>query len=292
MDKQQIGVLGATSLVGECILRKLLKEQRPIIAFSRHPVTQTHSQIIWQQLISHQTVKINAVKHNIPLWICAAPIWILHDHFDLLLAYGIRRIVVLSSTSRFTKNNSFDPHERKIALQLIKGEELVQTWATSHKIEWIILRPTLIYGYGRDINITEIAQFIRRFGFFPIFGSAQGLRQPIHAEDVASACCYALNAVNLTNCSYNLTGGETLAYCEMVKRIFTVLDRSPRLLTIPMWLFRIAITCLQPLPRYRHWTAAMAERMNQDLIFDNSAARQDLGFSPRPFKLTVEDISS
>ena len=135
MDKQQIGVLGATSLVGECILRKLLKEQRPIIAFSRHPVTQTHSQIIWQQLISHQTVKINAVKHNIPLWICAAPIWILHDHFDLLLAYGIQRIVVLSSTSRFTKNNSFDPHERKIALKLIKGEELVKTWANSNKIE-------------------------------------------------------------------------------------------------------------------------------------------------------------
>ncbi len=59
-------------------------------------------------------------------------------------------------------------------------------------VEWVILRPTLIYGHGRDKNITEIARFIRRFGFFPLLGKANGLRQPIHVEDVAEACFAAL----------------------------------------------------------------------------------------------------
>lgn len=291
MNEQRVGLLGATSLVGECLLQQLIQNHCHITAFSRHSVTQTHPQITWQQFNTISPGKIGAEK-KIPAWLCVAPIWVLPEYFDLLLAYGVRRIVVLSSTSRFTKSTSFDGSEREIAFQLIKGEELVQTWATSHGIEWIILRPTLIYGYGRDKNVAEIAQFIRQFGFFPVFGAAHGLRQPIHVEDVASACFYALSTLNLTGRSYNLTGGETLPYREMVKRVFEALDRTPRLLTVPLWFFRMTTWALRWLPRYQHWTAAMAERMNQDLIFDSSDARQDLNFSPRSFKLTAEDLPS
>ncbi|MBA3754903.1 MAG: NAD(P)-dependent oxidoreductase [Nitrosomonas sp.] len=291
MNEQQVGLLGATSLVGECLLQQLIQNHCHITAFSRNPVTQIHPQITWQQLNTINPGKVDAEK-KIPVWLCVAPIWVLLEYFDLLLAYGVRRIVVLSSTSRFTKSTSFDGSERKIAFQLIKGEELVQTWATSHGIEWIILRSTLIYGYGRDKNVAEIAQFIRRFGFFPVFGSANGLRQPIHVEDVASACFYALSTLNLTNRSYNLTGGETLPYREMVKRVFEALDRTPRLFTVPLWFFRMATWGLRWLPRYQHWTAAMAERMNQDLIFDSLDTKQDLNFSPRSFKLTTEDLPS
>jgi hypothetical protein len=34
----------------------------------------------------------------------------------------------------------------------------------------------------------------------------------------------------------------------------------------------------------------MAERMNQDIIFDHEDASRDLGFAPRPFRLSIEDI--
>ncbi len=72
-------------------------------------------------------------------------------------------------------------------------------WAASHGVEWIILRPTLIYGLGRDKNIAEIARFVRRFGFSPLFGKAKGLRQPLHAQDVAGACIAALDAPDAAN---------------------------------------------------------------------------------------------
>lgn len=290
MNDQEVGLLGATSLVGKYLQQRLIQDYRHVTAFSRHSVTKSHPQISWQQLSSITPARITAEKTKIPVWLCVAPIWILPEYFDLILAYGVRRIVVLSSTSRFTKNTSFDFNERKIASQLIKGEELVQTWAAAHGIEWIILRPTLIYGYGQDKNVAEIARFIRRFGFFPVFGSAKGLRQPIHVEDVASACVAALSSLNLTGCSYNLTGGEILPYREMVKRVFETLKRTPRLLTVPLWFFQMVILGLRWLPRYKHWTTAMAKRMNQDLIFDSSDAKRDLNFSPRSFELTAKDL--
>lgn len=292
MSKLHVGLLGATSLVGECLLKQFIKNHWHITAFSRNVVTQNHPQITWQQLNSANQINQSVANQKISFWLCVTPIWILPEHFDLLLAYGAQRIVVLSSTSRFTKHTSSDPDEKKIALQLIKGEELLQTWAATHGIKWIVLRSTLIYGYGRDKNVAKIAQFIRRFGFFPTLGLAQGMRQPIHAEDVASACFSALNALNLTNRSYNLTGGETLHYREMVKRIFEAFNRPPRIFTVPLWSFQIATWVLRWLPFYPNWTMAIAQRMNQDLRFDCSDARRDLNFSPRSFKLTAEDLPS
>ena len=290
MNEQRVGLLGATSLVGQCLLRQLVHNDYRITAFSRRLFTENHPHIIWRQLERNGCFSDPTENKTIPFWVCVAPIWILPEHFDLLLAYGARRIVVLSSTSRFTKNLSTDSNEREIAMRLIKSEERVQAWMTAHKIEWIFLRPTMIYGYGRDKNITEMMHFIRRFRFFPLLGSAQGLRQPIHAEDVATACFKALTTLSLANRSYNLGGGETLTYRAMVNRIFAVLHQPQRILTIPLWLFQSATWVIRWLPRYRHWTSAMAERMNQNLNFDCSDLQRDLNFFPRVFELTEKDL--
>ena len=289
MDKQHVGLLGATSLVGGCIQQQLLNKNWRITAFSRKKIKNSHTHITWLQL-GTKFQPIPYTNNKIVIWICAAPIWVLPEYFDLLLTYGIQRIVILSSTSRFTKNVSSDPNEQHTAQLLIKSEDQVQTWARINNVEWIILRPTLIYGMGRDKNITEIARFILRFGFFPLLGTAKGLRQPIHATDVSTACILALEALNLKNCTYNLTGGETLTYRDMVKRIFSALNKKPRLIRVPLWLLRLIIPIMRRIPRYRLWTAAMAERMNQDLVFNSLNTQQDLHFSPGSFVLSAKDL--
>ncbi|WP_342674020.1 NAD-dependent epimerase/dehydratase family protein [Candidatus Accumulibacter aalborgensis] len=220
-----------------------------------------------------------------------APIWVLPEHFALLDAHGARRVVALSSTSRFTKSGSSDSQEQSVAERLAEAEARLQAWAEARGVEWVVLRPTLIYGLGRDKNIVEIARCIRRFGFFPVFGRADGLRQPIHAQDVAGACLAALQAVDVANRAYNISGGETLPYREMVVRVFAALGCPPRLLAVPLPAFRVAVSLLHCLPRYRHWSSAMAERMNQDLVFDHHDAQRDFAFEPRAFVLSQEDVA-
>lgn len=225
-----------------------------------------------------------------PYWVCVAPIWVMPAYFAVIEASGTRRVVVLSSTSRFTKVDSGDTAEIAVAARLSEAEDRVVAWAKSRGMECVILRPTLIYGKGRDKNIAEIARFIRRFGFFPVFGKALGLRQPIHAEDVAAACISALQAPCAADRAYNISGAETLTYRDMVARVFAAFGRRPRLLTVPLWVFRLAVALRRRVPRYRQWSAAMAERMNRDLVFDHADAARDLGFKPRAFALTAEDL--
>jgi len=292
--QRQVGVLGATSLVGEQLLPLLTQQGWQVTAFSRRVPVSVLAGVNWRQLPSLQGGVLQrsaqTVADTLPYWICVAPIWVLPDFFHLLEAAQARRVVALSSTSVFTKNNSDDAHEQAMSLRLADAEARVQAWARARGVACVILRPTLIYGLGRDKNITEIARFIRRFGFFPLLGKASGLRQPIHAEDVAAACLAALQVPCAAGLSYNISGGETLTYRAMVTRIFAAMARRPHFLTVPLWAFRVSVSLLRFLPRYRHWSAAMAGRMNQDLVFDHAEAVRDLNFKPRAFSLSPGDL--
>lgn len=306
----RIGLLGATSLVGECLMPLLGAGGRQVIAFSRRRVERGGDGVLWCELKGSSGLHplmpkaLRGAGSPSPLtpegergldggithWVCLAPIWVLPEYFIMLETYGVRRVVVLSSTSRFTKTDSSDRGEHGTAAKLAEGEERLRLWAERIGIEWVILRPTLIYGRGKDKNISEIARFIRRFGFFPLLGRAMGLRQPVHAEDVAAACVAALISPAAANRAYNLSGGETLPYREMVARVFLTLNYRARLLTVALGVFRFALVCLRLLPRYRHWSAAMAERMNANLVFDHKEASRDLNFAPRPFHLTAKEL--
>lgn len=294
---EAVGVLGASSLVGSFLLSQIENLEYPIMAFTRQDSPSDVLGVEWISLKSNNIKKSqvssanNKNLRNIPLWICAAPIWVLPEYFELMHSHDVKRLVAISSTSVITKINSSDPEEKAISEKLIKAEECVKHWAKENHIELVILRPTLIYGSGRDKNIIEIARFISRWGFFPVFGKALGLRQPIHARDVASACCEALTSSNNKSSTYAISGGETLTYREMLERVFFALRKKPRLITIPLIFFKVAIGLLRLIPRYRHWTFAMAERMNSDLVFDHSEAKRDFNFSPGNFKLTDSDVS-
>ena len=284
-----IGLLGANSLVGECVIPRLRKVGRHTVAFSRYPPDgKTERGVTWLRLPASLPTPLEAPP--IKDWLCVAPIWVFPQYFGMIEASGARRVVALSSTSLFVKKDSSDHGEQHIAHRLAEGERALRAWAEARGVEWIILRPTLIYGRGRDKNLTEIVRFVRRWGFFPLLGQAEGLRQPVHAEDVAAACVSGLNVPAAANRTYILSGGETLSYREMVCRVFSSVGKVPHLITIPRWLFGLAVAALRLVPRYRHWTVEMAERMNRDLAFDHADAARDLGFAPRPFQLSSEDL--
>lgn len=283
MENKSIGVIGASSFVGQNILPLLEKSDWNVVAFTRQQNKKNVNNIEWRQLYS--VVHMPKDGEIIPFWICAAPIWVMHEYFDLLKAHKVKRIVVLSSTSRFTKEDSSDFAEQAIALKLAENEERLQTWAEEQGIEWVILRPTMIYGQGKDKNVAEIARLIQRWGFFPILGKGRGLRQPVHVEDVAKACEAAITVPVIKNKAYNLSGDETLSYKEMVSRIFIALDKKPHFVHFPRWVFGLSLLGLRFLPRFKKWTVAMADRMDRDLVFEHKDATTNLGFTPRTFQL-------
>ena len=280
-------MLGATSQLGACLLESLGQSQKKVVALSRQAHLPVDEHVEWYQLgLDVTTESVGSISN----WICVAPIWVFPEYFDLLDASGAKRLVALSSTSRFTKLDSIDPAERTVAQRLADSEMRLQKWAETRGIDWIILRSTMIYGLGKDKNVAEITRFVRRWGFFPILGEGDGLRKPVHVEDVSKVCIAAITLKTVKNRAYNISGAESLTYKEMVRRIFETLNKKPRFILLPRWLFRCVLFGLRLLPRFQHWSIAMVDRISRDMVFDHSEAKDAFGFTPRAFVLGSKDL--
>ena len=286
--KPAILVTGATSQVGKFLLPRLQAAGFEVHALSRKPVRQTGAQtsgVKWRQCDIAQENNLPRIP-DLATVIHLAPLVTLPKLIDRFAELGVRRIIAFGSTSRFTKLESPVESERALARSLISSEERLAAGCARRNIAWTVFRPTLIYGCAMDRNVTAIAKFVQRFGFFPMMGEGKGLRQPVHADDLAAACVAALNRQETFNKAYNLSGGETLSYREMVNRIFRFLDRTPRLLHPSPVLFRFILrTATLVLPAYRNLNLEMANRMNTNLCFDYSDATRDFGYRPRRFEL-------
>lgn len=273
-------VLGATSLIGQALLPMLAGQGRSVVCLSRAPPPNRETPgVRWLRanLESDLRDQIPDAAQVLSL----SPIWLLPPVLPALAHAGVRRLVAFSSTSAFTKAGSPDPAEREIAARLGASERAVARGCESAGVASTILRPTMIYAEGRDRNVSRLAGLIRRFGVLPIAGRGEGLRQPVHAEDLAAGALAVLPAPQTHGRAYDLPGGETLSYRQMVERIFAGLGRRPRILPIPPALWRIGLAAARPL--LPGATAAMGARMAQDLVFDASPARADFDWAPRGF---------
>jgi nucleoside-diphosphate-sugar epimerase len=198
------------------------------------------------------------------------------------LPAGVTRIVAVGTTSVFTKAQARSIGDRRLVEEQQQAERALASYCTERGIQWVLLRPTLVYDGRRDRNVTRIARFIRHTGFFAVAAPGTGLRQPLHAADLAAACRAALET-NGASRDYNLGGGETLSYRAMLERIFQALGRRPRILPVPLALYRGALAAARLHPRLRGLSLDVADRMNQDLVFDYADAVRDLGYRPRGF---------
>lgn len=213
----------------------------------------------------------------------AAPLWLAPALLRYAASRGLRRAVLFGSTSVVTKQTSMDAHDRGLAGRLQRAEEAGTNICADAGIALTLLRPTLIYGYGRDRNITTIARFVRRFRFFPVAGKAGGCRQPVHADDLAAAAAAALTAPASARRVYNLGGGERLSYREMVGRIFDALSLPRRIVSLPAPLYRGLLALRSRMAGQQEISAGAAARMNEDLCFDLGDAERDLGYRPAAF---------
>ena len=281
MDSQgNLLVIGARSLIGRR-LREVVSGWPGEVRFtSRRPLS---GQSLIFDLDHPETFDPGLEFTHV---IMCSPIWLANDAvLNRLVQLGMKRLIAFSSTSRLTKGASSEPAEREVVEQLAQGEGAIATFCPRYGVAYTILRPTLIYDEGQDENVSQIASLIRKLGFFPVCGPATGLRQPVHARELARAALQALPARAAFDRDYNLSGGGALTYRAMVERIFRGLGRKPLIVSLPLevWKFALAVVDWFRPNKTLKRNISMVARMNVDQWFDHAAATHDFGYEPGPF---------
>ena len=276
-----IVVTGASSAVAGFLLAQLKSAGTSTFAISRQArpaqgTTWIRADIATDE-IGRRIASACALVHATPITLLPA---LLKREAD---AGWLRRVVALSSTSVVTKLDSSDRRDRALAARLAEAEQDSWRLCEAAGIPLTILRPTLIYGGSPPGGLGQVRRLGWSIGVFPLVGKACGLRQPVHAEDVATACLQALRSDATPGRSYAIPGGETLTYREMISRVLAADGHGTRLVTVPPFAARAAVRLLGFLPAFAGLSPAVADRMNQDLVFDSTDAARDFGYRPRGF---------
>lgn len=271
-------VIGASGIVGGHIVDRLVLDGEKPIAVSR--TQRSAPDVAWLQA---DLARAEAVEWPAATTLyCTADVGLMADALPHLLTPALRRVVAFTSTSIVSKMNSELAAERDSVRHWAESEQRLIDTCNRLGVAWTVLRPTIIYDEGRDANITRLARLVTKLGFMPLAGSGSGLRQPVHAGDLAIGALAAANSPAAANRIYATPGTDTITYREMIGRIFDGLQRPRRVIPVPPLLWRAAFALAKPF--VANANVAMGNRMSKDLIFDATPAMQDFGWKPRAFR--------
>ncbi|HEY1589460.1 MAG TPA: NAD-dependent epimerase/dehydratase family protein [Rhodanobacter sp.] len=265
-------VLGGSSQIGHFLLPRLQASGEQVLALSRHPRPR-QTGVDWLQGALPAAVPALPPLSAI---ISFGPLWALAEWLSNAPLGDAPRVIATSSMSAETKRDSSVPAERDVSRQLREGEAALAAACARHGCAWTVLRPTLIYGAGLDRSLTPIARRAMRLRLFPL-PAGRGMRQPVHADDIAQAVLAALECPAAAGRTLSIGGGERLPASEMFARVRRSLPRTTVPLPLPAWLLRLGQRALPPL-------RGPLTRLDADLVADNDELRRLLGISPRPFR--------
>lgn len=205
-------------------------------------------------------------------------------------ARGVRRFVHCSTAGIYGRRvegtidessppRPFNEYERS----KLAAEHVVRDAAADYGMEYVILRPAVVYG-PRDHRLRKLFRLAAR-GAFPLFGDGKGRRHFVHVSDVAEAFLLACTQPAAANRELIVAGPEALPLREVLQTLAAVSGRSrtgPRLPLKPM-LVLAAIS--EDVSRMISVRPPLARRNMDfylnDAAFDCSLAREVLGWQPK-----------
>lgn len=268
--KATVLVLGASSQLGHFLLPGLVATRVRVLALSRDPQPATPG-VEWLRGALPRPPSIAEGAASI----CSfAPLDALAEWLDSGALPRLERVVATSSMSADSKQASPVAHERAIARRLHTGETALAQACARRGVAWTVFRPTLVYGAARDRSLTPLA---RRAVHWRVFAlpAGTGLRQPVHAADVALAVQVALDGAAAGHV-IPIGGGERLPASRMFERVRASVPVRTMPLRVPAPLVQLGARLLPSL-------RGPLSRLDQDLVADNGELERLLGVRPRGF---------
>ncbi len=272
-------VFGASGQIGIPLLDRLRDDGWRVYAVSRDPRAEQPGLVWWPgELPGFElpALQVDVILSCGPLDLFAQ--WYARS------GVAAPRVIAFGSTSIEVKRGSADAEERDLVARLREAERALFETAAARGAAVTVLRPTLVYGSARDRNLSRIVQFAQRFGRIVLPRDATGLRQPVHAHDLADAAFRCIDIAASFGRTYALPGGETLSYRDMVARVLAALQPPPRLHEVPSPVFNLLLALAHAAGFALDFNEAAVARMRSDLVFDPADAQRDFGYAPRNFR--------
>lgn len=209
---------------------------------------------------------------------------------DVAAAAGVRRLVFCSTAGIYgqrvdgmidedSPRRPWNVYERS----KIQAEEILRDRTRARGMEYVILRPTAVYG-PRDQRLRKLFKSAAK-GRFPLFGAGKGRRHMVYVTDLADAFLRACLRPQAASQEMIVAGPEAVPLRRLLEQLATVVQRpscGPRLPLRPMqWLSAVVedvskLMKIRP-PLYRR----RMDFYTNDAEFSTTRAQVVLGWRPK-----------
>jgi nucleoside-diphosphate-sugar epimerase len=118
----------------------------------------------------------------------------------------------------------------------LEGEAVVR----AANVPWTIIRPPMVYG-PRDREVLKVFK-LARSGVAPVFGDGSQELSAIYGPDLARALIAAAQSLGTVGGVYYACHPEIFQSGELVRRVGTALGKQVRVISLPDWLARGALS--------------------------------------------------
>lgn len=288
--KTAVLVIGATSFIGSSIIKKLLENDYAVKCLVRTDSNKEKLKKTSEEAnkeLEYVTGNLNSSDSIFHSFKNVDTIIYLIDlkHTDFIKNFlkaiaksPVKRVVFISSTTVLV------PQKNPVRETKLASESLIK----NSGLDFTILRPTMIYGCSDDRNYSRMLNFIKKWGFFVMFGKGNNLIQPVYIEDVADAVMTVLFNPATFKKIYEISGREPVKYREMLQIVRSKLSKPFRIIRLPLKFSKWAITLFSKIFPGSSLKPDMIERMEVDKAYSYDQAFEDFGFSPISFEQGIE----
>ena len=185
---------------------------------------------------------------------------------------NINRIIFTSSI------NVKLPKLGAYARSKLDSEKIIQ----ESGLDYIIFRPSLIYGRKCKFGLYMIEKFIRKFGLVPVFGDGKKLEQPIHVDECAEYINY-YTLKNLSGRIIELGGFDAMTYNDMCEKIASCMNKRVKLLHVPAWPFICTLKIFESINISLPISSEQIYHVDSDLSCNMQEIYRETGITQKSF---------
>src|SRR5690606_19501036 len=192
-----------------------------------------------------------------------------------------------TSMAAFTETDSAKP-EDPYGVSKHEAEEGLRLLAQETGLEVVIIRPPLVYGPGVKANFLSLIKLSATKLPLP-FGAVNNHRSMVYVGNLVDLIVRCINHPAAANQTFLVSDGEDVSLRNLVTYIRLCFGRSPRLLPVPVGLFKLAGALTGK--------RGVVDRLVGDLQVDSTKARALLEWAPlftvtQGIEATVADFMS
>lgn len=189
----------------------------------------------------------------------------------------VTRIILVHTTGIYSKYKA-------AGREYLQIEEEIFNLLKNTNISLTILRPTMIYGYLDDANVSKFIKMIDKIRLFPLVKGGKYELQPVNYSDLGIAYYQVLlNAETTRNKNYTISGKNVIYLKDMLMSISDFLGKKTRFFSVPFCFAYLAAWVIYFLSFTLFDYREKVQRLVEPRAYAHDEAIKDFNYSPMDF---------